>query len=411
MTLKEHLKQAEFEGQRVDEMLLATLIAASCVAYCCKPLLETDAMKSLFGGLGFMFQGIGSMFHRKDKKDDDDDKKDKKDKRDKDDDRDSKKDKKDDKRDKDDRDDKRDKGGRDDKDDKPTKDDTPDKKEAAAMMANLHALAQRSIDREKDENLKKTLQGQLDVARACSVDAKGEPLDYENYQKRVKEVTGMDAAEWAKQAGVKELSKEDFEKVQDGLKKELEKMSPEEREKVAKEERENAKIVAKDILKKKEELEKAQKELDELKNKMNGASGKEKEELEKQVKEKNEVVQQAANNLGTGVLGKQTIENITSATGGGEPVSGKGEPEPKPEPGKGEPEDDGDDEKEYELTHDGKPDKLIRRASKREEGKVVWCWASDRDTTVAPDQAKELLKKHNLKESLGLSEWLKENLL
>ena len=33
--------------------------------------------------------------------------------------------------------------------------------------------------------------------------------------------------------------------------------------------------------------------------------------------------------------------------------------------------------KTYELTHDGKPDKLIKRKKLRGEGHV-WCWASDK---------------------------------
>lgn len=434
MTLTEHLKQAE-SGQRVDEVLL-TLIAAACVAYCCKPLLETDAMKSLFGGIGMMFQGIGSMFHRKEKKDDDKD--DKKRDRDRDNDRDDRRDNKRDKRNDRDDDDKDDKKS-DKKNKKNSTTSKPDKKEASAMLANLHALAQQSIDREKDENLKKTLQGQLDVARACSVDANGEPLDYEKYQERVKEVTGMDAAEWAKQAGVKELSKEDFEKVQEGLKKELDKMSPEDRAKVAEDEHEKAQRASKDIMKKKADLEKAQKELDDLKKKAGVADADKKKDLAKQIEEKSDEVKQAADALGTGVLGKQAVEDINKEADAAKEDAEKKEdaqddkkedkkddkePTKEHEDKKDEKKEDAQDdkkedkkddkddkaeepEKTYELTHDGKPDKLIRRPKKRGEGST-WCWASDRDTTVAPDQAREMLKKAGIKESMSLSEWLSE---
>ena len=59
----------------INEVLL-TLVAASVLAYTCKPLLETDFMKSIGGGIGMMFGGIGSMFGLGRNKDDKDSEKD-----------------------------------------------------------------------------------------------------------------------------------------------------------------------------------------------------------------------------------------------------------------------------------------------------------------------------------------------
>lgn len=62
MTLTEHLNNS-IQSKRVDESLvLSAIICAACVAYAAGPVLNTDFMKSVGGGLGALLGGIGSMF-------------------------------------------------------------------------------------------------------------------------------------------------------------------------------------------------------------------------------------------------------------------------------------------------------------------------------------------------------------
>ena len=306
----------------VNEVLL-TLIAASVLAYTCQPLLNTDFMKSIGGGIGMMFGGIGSMFGLGRKKDDKDSEKDY---------RNSKKDDWDDE--KDDWDDEKD----DEVDGNTSKlDKDSETKKANDMMQNMFAFCQKHIDKEKDENKKKSLTGMLDAYRAASVDDDGNPVPLDKMAERFEQITGQKPEDWAKENGIETPSKEEIEKINKVANDEIGKMSPEERKKVADEGRTKAKSTCAEIKKKREEIEKAKKDPTDAKSKQTDAE-------------------------------KET--------------------------------------KTYELTHDGKPDKLIKRKKLRGEGHV-WCWASDKKTTVAPDQAREMLKRANIKEGLSLSDWLK----
>ena len=62
MTLTEHLNNS-IQPKRVDESLvLSAIVCATCVAYAAGPVLNTDFMKSVGGGLGALLGGIGGMF-------------------------------------------------------------------------------------------------------------------------------------------------------------------------------------------------------------------------------------------------------------------------------------------------------------------------------------------------------------
>ena len=259
----------------INEVLL-TLVAASVLAYTCKPLLETDFMKSIGGGIGMMFGGIGSMFGLGRKKDDKDSKKYDRDskkyerdseKYDRDSekyDRDSKKYDRDSKKNKDNKND-----GRDGNTSKLDKD--SETKKANDMMQNLFGFCQKHIDREKDKNKKKSLTGMLDVYRAASVDDDGNPVPLDKMAERFEQITGQKPEDWAKENGIETPSKEEIEKINKAANDEIGKMSPEERKKVADEGRTKAKSTCAEIKKKREEIEADQKELDELKRKA-GAS-------------------------------------------------------------------------------------------------------------------------------------------
>lgn len=62
MTLTEHLNNS-IQLKRIDESILLSAIACTaCIAYAAGPVLNTDFMKSVGGGLGALLGGIGSMF-------------------------------------------------------------------------------------------------------------------------------------------------------------------------------------------------------------------------------------------------------------------------------------------------------------------------------------------------------------
>ena len=62
MTLTEHLNNS-IPSKRVDESLvLSAIVCATCIAYAAGPVLNTDFMKSVGGGLGALLSGIGNMF-------------------------------------------------------------------------------------------------------------------------------------------------------------------------------------------------------------------------------------------------------------------------------------------------------------------------------------------------------------
>lgn len=292
-----NLKPAE---EPVNEVLL-TLIAASVLAFTCKPLLETDFMKSIGGGIGMMFGGIGSMFgfgaRGKDKDDEKDGKKgngkdgdEKPGKKDKDDEKDSK----------------------DNKSDKSNSSDS-DKKNFNAMMQNMFAFCQKTIDGEKDKNKKESLNAMLDTIRAASVDKDGNPVDPEKMGERFKEITGKSPEDWAKDNGVEMPGKEEIEKIQDAAKKDIEGKSPEERKKIAEEGVAKAKAAGEKITKAREELETAQKELDELKAQAKDESDPEKKKnLLDKARDKANVVVEKTKALAGSVMGKKDVEQATA---------------------------------------------------------------------------------------------------
>ena len=430
-----NLKPAE----PVNEVLL-TLIAASVLAFTCKPLLETDFFKSIGGGIGMMFGGIGSMFASGAKgkgKDDDDEKSGKS--KDKDKDKGNSKDKDDDE--------KSDK-------DNDNGDSDSNKKDFNAMMQNMFAFCQGTIDKEKDKNKQESLNAMLDTVRAASVDKDGNPVDPEKMGERFKEITGKSPEDWVKDNGVEMPSKEEIEKIQDAAKKDIENKSPEERKKIAEDGVVKAKAAGEKITKAREELEKAQKELDELKDAAKNESDPEKKKgLVDKIKDAANNVLDKTKALAGSATGKTEVEQATSqaeeagsSEGAGEQNSGDNSTDGDT-PGKTDVDDAvkqsekavadadaavetaqkaldeaPDDKKEelqkalddakekqkaakdesdkhkdnkeevFQVTHNGKPDKIIKRKKLRGEGHV-YCYASDKKTTISPDVAKDLIKK------------------
>lgn len=63
MKLNEHLNNSVKKNERVDEsLILGAIVAATCVAYAAKPMLDTDFMKSVGSGIGGLLSGLGGMF-------------------------------------------------------------------------------------------------------------------------------------------------------------------------------------------------------------------------------------------------------------------------------------------------------------------------------------------------------------
>lgn len=63
-SIKTYLTEpAPKESAQTNEVV-GVLLCTSLLAFCTKPLFETDGMKSLLGGIGSMFAGFGSLFSR-----------------------------------------------------------------------------------------------------------------------------------------------------------------------------------------------------------------------------------------------------------------------------------------------------------------------------------------------------------
>lgn len=288
MTLNEHLK-GSLETQQINESLI---LAAILIAYCFRPLQKQreQAVGAFWSGLGSFAMWLGKkikkQFSKKDKKEKD-------------------------------------------------KDDSDSKysaEESHAIMSNALDVAEKSTEDKK-------LLAQIETARACIVDKDGKPIAPGKYHERANEVTG-DIDKYTEENDIKELSKEDEEKAEEHLKKEVGKKSDEEIAKTAEE-----------GLKKSEEA---------VKN----IESKESDDDSKEDEPKKD---------------EESKDNDT-----------------KEEPKK---------TKVYQMKHNGKPDKLIKRPKKRGQGST-WCWASDKDVTVGPEQARAMLKKAGIKEGLDLSDWL-----
>jgi len=356
ISLRDYLTKSKSlnESERVDELFL-TLGALALCGFCCAPLFNTEFFKAVGNGLGAMFGGIGAAANNITKKKEGKDK-------DKDDEKDSGKDSKGSK-------------SKDSETDtkpiakpatKPEGDTEPKAgtklttEQSTTMWQNVLAMAQKGVDREKDDEKKKQAQEMLNVSRACTIDKDGKPLPPEKFGERLKEVTGMSPEEYAKETGFKAPTDDEFNKIQSEMKKELEGKSDEDLKKIADDNVKKAQAAAKNIKESREKVEAAQKQLDDIKKQISelGDSKEDNEKREKLVQQSKEVGDKIVAGASIAIFGQSTFDKIKNKTKEiVQSIKSKSDKsDTKPE---GEPKDDKDAKPEGEPKDDkdAKPDK------------------------------------------------------
>ena len=345
-------------AEPVNEFLI-TAIGVSLMATACAPLFDKEFFKHIGTGVGALLGGIGSIFGLFSKKSDDKDGKDNGKGKGKDKDKDK------------------------DKDPKEVDEMTDEQKQKAAMVLNAHMLK---------ESLKKK-QKELKEKEEALKNAKDD--EKEKLQKEVDEAkAAVDEAQKAHDTFVTSAFNDDGEPV-----------SPNEFE---------------------ENLKKSGLDEDAIKKLKTEAEKVKSEDFEKSIKEN-------CSNLmsKSGEVDKEALGKIKGSIAAGMKdakdriAKAKEEPESNPEGENGENNDsnsdsndsngengenndsnrDSNSEQEYEITHDGKKTTIIKRPKKRGEGST-WCYKNDPEQTIAPDQARAMLKASGVKEGLTLAEWL-----
>ena len=362
---RKSLREYLVESQRVDEVLM-TMMAIGLISLAAKPMLTSFAEKA-GTGVGSFFGGLANLFGFGSNKDKDDSKDYKKSKS-----KDNNKSK-----------------GKNDNDSSDDKNKDYNAKEHS-LFSNLLQLAKKHTTDAANNKVIELLEG-------SSVDKDGNPLPLDKMGKRMQELTGSDPKDTLKAMGVKTLEGDELKKAQKDAEKALKKLTPEQREEFAKKQLEQAKQTSKAMQEYKDKTEKLEKELEDAKK--GGDKGKI-EAAQKALDDhkKNAKGPAAALQAATDQTHKAKKHKKNPPTGNKDTTTGgkgnkdnkdnKGEPNPK--------------EETFQVTHDGKPDKIIKRKAKPPHNGYVYCYASDKETTLDPKTAEDLIKKSKpKKESLG----------
>ena len=234
-----------------------------------------------------------------------------------------------------------------------------------SLFSNLLQLAKKHTTDAANNKVIELLEG-------SSVDKDGNPLPLDKMGKRMQELTGSDPKDTLKAMGVKTLEGDELKKAQADAEKALKKLTPEQREEFAKKQLEQAKQTSKAMQEYKDKTEKLEKELEDAKK-----SG-DKNKIEKAQKALDDHKKNA----------KGPAAALQAATDQTRKVKKhKKKQEPK--------------EETFQVTHDGKPDKIIKRKAKPPHNGYVYCYASDKETTIDSKTAEDLIKKSKpKKESL-----------
>lgn len=268
MTIQEFLDRKHTTSEpRVDEVFL-TLVAASVLAYCCKPLLETDVAKSIGGGIGMMFGGIGSLFGLGKRKD----------------------------KDEKDRDNAKDELNRLKSEIEKTKSEAEKEKLRSEierlknkgesnpkkendMMQVMLDQARKSAKSEKDPAKRKKLLDSCDVIQSLTTSKDGKPLAIKDMKSRAKEIYDVDFEDLSKELDIKKLSDKEEKEIENGLEKNIKAIPEKEREKIAENGIKTANTKSKEVQTQKDKISKLQKELEDA------TSDDEKEKIKKDLEE------------------------------------------------------------------------------------------------------------------------------
>lgn len=244
LTLGQYLSNSHplnTKSQRTDEVIV-TILAASVLAYMCKPLLDSAFFKGVGDGIGGFFGGIGSLFKgagerirsKRDKNRDEESSSRKKSKKSK----------------------------------ETTNADYDD--DINSMMMNMLDSADSLNKNEKDEAVKKSNQHMSDLIRASIIDSDGNPLPTDKWQERFKNISGKTPEEWTKEHNIEMPGDDEIKKIESHLKKDIENKTESERDEIAEKGNELGKKTAKELSDSRDgaydELDKVMKDLENEKN-------------------------------------------------------------------------------------------------------------------------------------------------
>lgn len=409
-SIKAYLTEPAPKETAQTNEVIGVLLCTSLLAFCSKPLFETEGMKSLLGGIGSMFAGFGSIFSRNKGEMKDDDLKTLKDLISKDPDDLSPKEKKqleefeqkynlseilspNDMK-------KFDNAmGRGEKGDEPSdKDKSKDEgkskstnveKDGSSLLLASLALARESNSKEKDEVLKKKNEAMIDLLTACSFDKDGNEIPLDQRMDKMKDMMSPEQFESFK----KEMT-ETYEKVKDdqnfldALAKAKENIKPEDYDKMVEDAKSKAKTTLEKVEKEKKAYEDYEKKLSDLTEQAKKADEEKKKELEQQKKELEQNPPQSMMSTATGVNNNGSPTKSDKDTDGEDEVKAKSA-QAKTEFEKQSQKTKEDFEKQVEAAN-GKKKEKIENEYKEQSSKLEKEYQEKIDKEKDPDKKKKL---------------------
>lgn len=449
-SIKTYLTEPAPKETAQTNEVVGVLLCTSLLAFCAKPLFETEGMKSLLGGIGSMFAGFGSLFSRNKSEMKDDDLKRLQEliKKDPDDlspkerkelsnfenkynlseilskndlksfnkamgrggDQDEPSDKetkelKDLLKKKDEdlspKDKKRLQELKDkydwsevlsDKDlskltGKESKTTDVEKDGSATILAGL-AMAREANAKEKDKTLQKKNEAMIDLLTACSFDKDGNPIPLDQRMDKMKDMMSPEQFESFKKEMNETYEKvKDDQKFLDALTKAKENIKPEDYDKMVEDAKSKAKTTLEQVEKEKKEYEEYEKNLNDIEEQLKDADDDKKKELEEKLKQLQQNPPKSITSAATGV------NNGTSAKGDKD-TDGEDEVKAKSEQAKNDFEKQSkkakeDFEKQVEAAN-GKKKEKIENEYKEQSSKLEKEYQEKIDKEKDPDKKKKL---------------------
>lgn len=449
-SIKTYLTEPAPKETAQTNEVVGVLLCTSLLAFCAKPLFETEGMKSLLGGIGSMFAGFGSLFSRNKSEMKDDDLKRLQEliKKDPDDlspkerkelsnfenkynlseilskndlksfnkamgrggDQDEPSDKetkelKDLLKKKDEdlspKDKKRLQELKDkydwsevlsDKDlskltGKESKTTDVEKDGSATILAGL-AMAREANAKEKDKTLQKKNEAMIDLLTACSFDKDGNPIPLDQRMDKMKDMMSPEQFESFKKEMNETYEKvKDDQKFLDALTKAKENIKPEDYDKMVEDAKSKAKTTLEQVEKEKKEYEEYEKNLNDIEEQLKDADDDKKKELEEKLKQLQQNPPKSITSAATGV------NNGTSAKSDKD-TDGEDEVKAKSEQAKNDFEKQSkkakeDFEKQVEAAN-GKKKEKIENEYKEQSSKLEKEYQKKIDKEKDPDKKKKL---------------------
>lgn len=450
-SIKTYLTEPAPKETAQTNEVVGVLLCTSLLAFCAKPLFETEGMKSLLGGIGSMFAGFGSLFSRNKSEMKDDDLKRLQELIKKDPDDLSPKERKELSNfenkynlseilskndlksfnkamgrggDSDEPSDKETKELKDllkkkdedlspkdkkrlqelkdkydwsevlsDKDlskltGKESKTTDVEKDGSATILAGL-AMAREANAKEKDKTLQKKNEAMIDLLTACSFDKDGNPIPLDQRMDKMKDMMSPEQFESFKKEMNETYEKvKDDQKFLDALTKAKENIKPEDYDKMVEDAKSKAKTTLEQVEKEKKEYEEYEKNLNDIEDQLKDADDDKKKELEEKLKQLQQNPPKSIASAATGVDNNGTSAKSDKDTDGEDEVKAKSD-QAKNDFEKQSKKAKEDFEKQVEATN-GKKKEKIENEYKEQSSKLEKEYQEKIDKEKDPDKKKKL---------------------